>query len=224
MPATLAFDVYGTLVDTNGVVTLLKGMVGERAAEFAQRWRDKQLEYSFRRALMQRYQPFAVCVAQSLDYVSDSMAADLTNVQKDSLLQFFRTLPAFDDVEPALQAMQQVGFNMYAFSNGQKDAVEGLLVGAGIRQYFDGVASVGDVKSFKPDPAVYQHCLKQTGSSATDTWLVSGNPFDVVGAMSAGFNGAWIQRSPLAIFDTWGESPDLMVDSLTGLIEKIRAR
>lgn len=31
---TLAFDVYGTLIDTNGVVHLLETMVGNRAKVF----------------------------------------------------------------------------------------------------------------------------------------------------------------------------------------------
>jgi len=221
MPVTLAFDVYGTLVDTNGVITLLQDMVGERAGEFARRWRDKQLEYSFRRALMKRYEPFAVCVSQSLEYVDESMGTKLSDEQKQSLLLFFRELPAFDDVEPALKAMQAKGIAMYAFSNGKQDAVARLLKSAGIRNYFKDVVSVDDVNSFKPDPAVYQHFLKQAGSQADHTWLVSGNPFDVIGAMSAGWKGVWVQRSPQAVFDPCDLEADLVVNSLAGLVEEI---
>lgn len=221
MAVTLAFDVYGTLVDTNGVVTLLKDMVGDCAAEFASKWRDRQLEYSYRRALMQRYEPFAVCVSQSLDYVCDSLAIELIDEQKQSLLHFFRKLPAFDDVEPTLQVMQEKGFCMYAFSNGKKDAVEGLLNGAGIREYFDGVVSVNDVQSFKPDPAVYQYFLKQAKSEPDDTWLISGNPFDVIGALSAGLKAAWVQRSPQAVFDPWEFQPSVTVTSLSELVTRI---
>lgn len=223
MSLTLAFDVYGTLVDTNGVVALLRDMVGERASEFAQRWRDKQLEYSFRRALMKRYEPFALCVSQSLEYVDESMGTELSDEQKQSLLLFFRELPAFDDVEPALKAMQEKGVAMYAFSNGKQDAVERLLKSAGIRKFFKDVVSVDAVNSFKPDPAVYQHFLRQTGSAAERTWLVSGNPFDVIGAMSAGWNGAWVRRSPRAVFDPCDLEADLVVDSLVGLVEEIRS-
>ena len=224
MSLTLAFDIYGTLVDTNGVVTLLKDMVGDRAEEFARRWRDKQLEYSFRRALMRRYEPFAVCVSQSLEYVCESMAIELTDEQMASLLQFFRKLPAFDDVEPTLKAMKEKDFRMYAFSNGKQDAVEGLLKGAGIRDYLDGVISVDDVQSFKPDPVVYQHFLKQAGSDADNTWLISGNPFDVVGAMSAGLKGAWVQRTPQAVFDPCDMEPDLIVSGLGDLVGAIGSR
>lgn len=219
---TLAFDVYGTLVDTNGVVALLEDMVGDRAGEFAQRWRDKQLEYSFRRALMKRYEPFAVCVQQSLEFVDASLQTWLTGEQKQSLLQFFRALPAFDDVEPALQALKDRGIAMHAFSNGKADAVEGLLVSANIRDYFDGVVSVDDVQSFKPDPAVYHHFLASTGAAAEDTWLISGNPFDVIGARSAGWKGAWVKRSAQAVFDPWEFEADLVIGSLSGLADNIQ--
>ena len=42
MELTLAFDVYGTLTDTHGVVTKLQETVGARAKEFSQTWRDNQ--------------------------------------------------------------------------------------------------------------------------------------------------------------------------------------
>ncbi|RMF46291.1 MAG: haloacid dehalogenase type II, partial [Deltaproteobacteria bacterium] len=50
---TLAFDVYGTLIDTHGVLTALEKLVGDKALAFSNSWRDKQLEYSFRKGLMQ---------------------------------------------------------------------------------------------------------------------------------------------------------------------------
>ena len=59
--ATIAFDVYGTLIDTDGVVYQLREWIGSQADVFSQTWRSKQLEYSFRRGLMRRYENFAVC-------------------------------------------------------------------------------------------------------------------------------------------------------------------
>ena len=71
MPLKIAFDIYGTLFDTQGVVFLLKGFIGDLAEEFSLTWRNKQLEYSFRKALMQDYQDFSICTRQALDYTSD---------------------------------------------------------------------------------------------------------------------------------------------------------
>ncbi len=54
MRQTLAFDVYGTLIDTQGIAATLKGWMGERATVLARAWREKQLEYTFRRGLRGR--------------------------------------------------------------------------------------------------------------------------------------------------------------------------
>ena len=75
MATTLAFDVHGTLIDTHGVSLALQGMVGTRAAEFSRHWRDKQLEYSFRRGLMQHYASFATCTRDALEYTCESRPA-----------------------------------------------------------------------------------------------------------------------------------------------------
>ncbi len=99
MSVTLAFDVYGTLIDTHGVISKLREIVGDRAEEFSQTWRDKQLEYSFRRALMQNYENFAVCTSQALDYTCAFHKVSLTDEQKAELLGIYRVLPAFSDVK-----------------------------------------------------------------------------------------------------------------------------
>ena len=77
MSLTLAFDVYGTLIDTRGITSALEGLVGDRAARFADLWRSKQLEYSFRRGLMGAYQDFSVCTAQSLAHTCELMGVSL---------------------------------------------------------------------------------------------------------------------------------------------------
>ena len=173
MAAVLAFDVYGTLIDTQGVVTRLSEYIGDQAEDFSRAWRDKQLEYSFRRGLMRSYATFAVCTSQALDYTDSYLGTGLSPDQKAALLAGYRSLPAFDDVQGALSQLRSDGHALYAFSNGTADAVETLLRTAGIRELFDGVVSVDDRQTFKPNPDVYAHCLSSTASSASDAWLVS---------------------------------------------------
>jgi len=218
---TLAFDVYGTLIDTHGVLTALEGLVGERAKAFSNTWRDKQLEYSFRKGLMQNYQTFAVCTRQALDYSCALHGVELSDKQKKELMAIYRVLPAFEDASMGLNQLKDAGFSLFAFSNGEPEALESLLGNAGIRALFNGVVSVDDIKSFKPNPGVYSHFLRQSGATGGDAWLISSNPFDVIGALSAGMKSAWVKRSPEAIFDPWGMEPTLTVSSLTELAEKI---
>ena len=221
MAITLAFDVYGTLIDTNGVLTALEVLVGNKAQAFSQTWRDKQLEYSFRRGLMQNYQTFAVCTRQALDYTCAFHKVSFTDEQKAELLGIYRVLPAFNDVKEGLSQLKAAGFRLYAFSNGKADALEMLLNTAGVRDLFLDVVSVDDIKVFKPSPATYGHFLRQAGATGGGAWLISSNPFDVIGAISAGMKAAWVKRSAEAIFDPWGIEPTTIVTSLVELQEQI---
>ena len=221
MATTLAFDVYGTLINTHGVLTALEELVGDKAKAFSNTWRDKQLEYSFRKALMQNYETFAVCTSQALDYTCAFYGSSLSAAQKQALMSRYRTLPAFADVKDGLTQLQAAGFRLYAFSYGAAEALEVLLSNAGIRALFLGVVSVDDLKSFKPNPGVYSHFLRQSKSTGGSAWLISSNPFDVIGSISAGMKSAWIQRSPDAIFDPWGIAPTLQVSSLSELKDAI---
>lgn len=221
MKTTLAFDVYGTLIDTNGVINLLEKFIGEKAKVFSATWRDKQLEYSFRRGHMQNYVNFAVCTSQALDYTCLFLKVDLKDEQKKELMDIYAILPAFDEVKEALEKFKKKGFRLFAFSNGKKEAVEKLLTNAGIIDLFLGVVSVDDIKTFKPSPAAYAHFLRSADAKSGDSWLISSNAFDVTGSISSGMRSAWIQRSNENIFDPWEIQPTIKSKSLLELCEEI---
>lgn len=215
MAITLGFDVYGTLIDTAGVTAALRPLAGDRAAAFAQLWRDKQLEYSFRRALMRKYADFAVCIAQSFDYTARVHDLTVADGERERLLGLYRTLPAFPDVAAGLAALEGLPLRLMAFSNGRRDDIEALLRHAGIRERFEGIVSLLDVRTFKPDPLAYAHFRQAAGDG--DAWLVSSNPFDVIGALSAGLKAAWVRRSSAAVFDPWDLEPTAVIGGLEEL-------
>ncbi len=221
---TLAFDVYGTLIDTNGVVVALQEMIGDRSAEFSRVWREKQLEYTFRRGLMRRYRDFSVCTRDALEYSCTALGVDINGADKQKLIESYAVLPVFPDVIGALNDLQRADYRLYAFSNGKTDAVRALLQHAGILGYFVDIISVDEIKTFKPDPAVYLHLLKRCDSTAESSWLISGNAFDVMGARSAGLRGIWLQRSAASKFDPWDDiSADADIPSLNKLNEAIKS-
>ena len=219
MAITLAFDVYGTLIDTAGVTTALERYVGDMAPQFSNTWREKQLEYSFRRGLMQNYCKFGVCTRNALEYTCKTKGVDLATVDMDSLMSEYRKLPAFADAKEALPRLQSAGHSLFAFSNGPAEDVSALLKNAELEHYFEGVVSTDEIQSFKPNPAVYAHFLRKSGATGAEAWLISGNPFDVIGALSAGMKGAWVKRQEKAVFDPWEFEPTVTVSALTGLEE-----
>jgi 2-haloacid dehalogenase len=219
---TLGFDVYGTLIDTHGVVTQLQTIVGSAAMDVSQCWRQKQLEFTFRRGLMAQYVDFSTCTREALDYTNEVMKLALTAEQKGQLLSAYLTLPAFSDVAKGLQALQKQGVNLFAFSNGTAQGVEAVLQASGIDQYFIDIVSVDAIKTFKPDPAVYEYFLAKTNAPINDAWLVSSNPFDISGARAVGLNAAWVQRSEDQIFDPCGEGPNIVVKDLIALTQSLK--
>lgn len=218
MSKILAFDVYGTLVDTAGIATQLARHVGDQAPAFAELWRSKQLEYSFRRGLMRNYCTFAVCTRQALDYCCEALRQPLADVVKQDLMAAYANLPPFAEVTEALARFKASEHRLYAFSNGAEMDVRQLLKASGLAGYFQDVVSVDPVHSFKPDPAVYAHFLRSADAQATQTWMISSNPFDVLGARSAGLCAAWIRRRPQP-FDPWDLSPSLEVPNLGALAD-----
>lgn len=201
MAQTLAFDVYGTLIDTAGVVRQLSTMVGEAAPAFSQRWREKQLEYSFRRGLMGAYRDFSVCTHDALTFVSSEMSLPLTDEQVDLLMACYRQLPAFEDARRALPKLQALGHRIYAFSNGLAEDVAALLRYAAIDHLFLDIISADEIHTFKPDPAIYRHFSARCEMPVQRCWLISSNAFDVLGAAAVGFKTAWIRRNPTTSFD-----------------------
>jgi len=220
MTITIGFDIYGTLIDPYGVTVKLAEYT-DQSAEFSRIWRDKQLEYTFRRGLMRHYENFAVCTRNALDYTDSLLNTSLDDDAKQALMEAYRVLPAFEDVPESLKVSKNAGFRLFGFSNGLQSAVEGLLEHAGISEYFEGVVSVDDLHTFKPNPDVYQHFIKVTGAEAGNAWLVSSNPFDVMGAVNIGMKAAWLQRSHNVVFDPWGIEPTIRVKSLLELPELI---
>lgn len=209
--ATIGFDVYGTLVDPLEMNRHLRALLGGQAGPFAALWREKQLEYTFRRGLMRQYVSFDLCTAQALRYVVQSLAADVSEADQARLLAQYRELPPFPDALPGITRLKAAGHTVVAFSNGVEATVRALLDYAGILPALDGVISVDDMRTFKPDPDVYVHLTRRVNQPVAETWLVSGNPFDVIGAKAVGLRAAWVRRNPDTAFDPWGIEPDCVV-------------
>lgn len=217
MTVALAFDIYGTLIDPHGVVRQLQQTLGEGADGFSRVWRDKQLEYSWRRGLMRRYADFGVCTRQALDYADRLLQTGLDEATKQSLMAAYRELPAYDDVPAALELLRGGDCRLYAFSNGTPDMVAAVLEHAGIDGYFADIVSVDALQTFKPDPEVYRHMIGVAGVDPGDCWLVSSNGFDVIGAVAAGMKAAWLKRISGVVFDPWGIEPTVEIASLDEL-------
>jgi 2-haloacid dehalogenase len=219
----LAFDVYGTLIDPFHMEEHLAAAFGDKAKQASELWRSKQLEFSFRRALMKKYQDFNVCTAQALQLVCEQFRIPLSETEQQALLGQYSRIPAYPDAAAALKLLHQAGYGMVACSNGTEKAVHGLLEHAKLSPYIREIVSVDGIRTFKPDPAVYEYLVERSHVKKEMVWMISSNPFDVIGAKSCGLRTAWVQRDAKRVFDPWEFKSDIVVGGLEKLAEGLRS-
>jgi 2-haloacid dehalogenase len=93
---------------------------------------------------------------------------------------------------------------------------------------FKDMVTVDEVHQYKPSKASYEHLAKQTGkgtSQMSKLWLVSGNPFDIVGARATGMQAIWVDRAGAGWKDAAAPDlrPTVIVNSLEQIVDKIHA-
>ncbi|MPZ86448.1 MAG: haloacid dehalogenase type II [Actinophytocola sp.] len=217
----LAFDVYGTLVDPIGIsAQLARHLPGEVAGRVAEVWRRKQLEITFRLTAMGRYEDFEWCTRRALTYALAHAGHELPASIQDSLIARYDHLDPFPDAAPGLARLRTEGYLLAAFSNGTPAMLAAVLAATGLREHFDEVISVDEVRVFKPSPLTYHHAARRLDRAPSAVRLISSNPFDIIGAEAAGLRAAWIDRTGGA-FEADGTPPDVVVTTLTDLADRL---
>jgi len=213
----LVFDAYGTLFDVLSVTSLCEILFPGSGAALAVTWRGKQLQYSLLRSLMERYVDFWQITHDALIYSTRALGLELTGEKRDRLMDAYRTLHAFRDVKPGLEALRAKGLRLAILSNGAPDMLRSAVASAGIGDLLDEIISVDDVKVFKPSPRVYKMALARLGMAASDIGFVSSNSWDVAGAASAGLTAFWIQRAVAEPPEELGFAAARVVHAITDL-------
>lgn len=95
------FDVYGTLFDVSSVIKVCQEVTPEPEA-FAALWRAKQLEYTFLRSLMGKYENFWRVTEEALLYAIKQHSLAVTNEQKRRLMESWLHLQPFPEVRETL--------------------------------------------------------------------------------------------------------------------------
>jgi 2-haloacid dehalogenase len=217
---TLAFDVYGTLVESTPDSKKLERFVPGQASRLAEVWRQKQLELTFRLTAMERYEDFDQVTSKALDFALASVGHSLDVDQRDMLVDEYNHLEPFTDTRPGLERLAAMGYAMVIFSNATPRMLERLVRATELDPFFQAIISVDEVRSYKPSPQVYRHVADRLRRPASEVRLVSSNPFDVIGAQATGMKAAWVNRSG-GLFDPLGSPPNISTCLLTELADAL---
>ena len=189
----LVFDAYGTLFDVHSISVACESLFPGKGAELSRLWRGKQLEYTWLRSLMGRYIEFETITADALHAACRMLGLPLQQSGATLLMKSYRQLQLFPEIKDALATLQDR--KLAILSNGSPEMLNAVIEHSGLSQSFDAVISVDELKTFKPDPGVYDLAVKHLGEAAHEIGFVSSNFWDIAGATSYGLRTFWINRN-----------------------------
>ena len=214
----LAFDLYGTLLDVRSLDRLGAAETGGPDS-FVAAWRQKQLEYTWLRAAMDRYHDFWTVTGEALDYTLQRLGLSVDPGARRRLMDAWLTLLPYSEVPAALGQLRPA--TLAVLSNGSPHMLDRALRAADLHHLFAHVLSVDEVKTYKPAPAVYALAERHLGLGRSTILFVSSNAWDAAGAKAFGLRVAWINRTG-APAERLGFEPDVVVRDLEELVEHVR--
>jgi 2-haloacid dehalogenase len=217
----LAFDAYGTLFDVHSVIDLGEELFPGQGTALSNTWRQKQLQYTWARTLMGRYQDFWKVTEDGLVFAAKSLNLKLEPDKRKRLMEAYLSLAAFPDVAQGLKELSGAGYQLGILSNGTPRMLREAAKSAGIEGSFAHVISVDEIKIYKPSPRVYGLAPTKFKLPRATLGFVSSNSWDVAGAASFGLTTFWINRGNQPM-DELGFPPARTVNKLTDLLPALK--
>jgi len=216
-PKAFIFDAYGTLFDVHSVVEAGRALTRDPQA-LSLLWRQKQLEYTWLRTLMGRYEDFWAVTEAALRFALGRLGIAAGDEAVARLMDAYLSLATFPDVAGALAGL--AGTPLGILSNGSPRMLDAAVRSSGLAGTFRHVLSVDAVRAYKPSPTVYELGPRAFGVPAGDILFVSSNAWDVAGAKAFGYRTCWCNRLA-APMDRLGVSPDFEVRTLDEIPGKL---
>jgi 2-haloacid dehalogenase len=207
------FDAYGTLFDVHSVVEAGRALTADPLA-LSVLWRQKQLEYTWLRSLMGRYEDFWMVTEAALRHSVKRLGLAASDADLARLMNAYHTLACFPEVPEALARL--TGRPRAILSNGAPRMLAAAVASSRLDHLVEHVISVDRVKIYKPAPAVYALGPSTLGVPAEELLFVSSNAWDVAGAKAFGYRVAWCNRAG-APEEELGVRADYVVTNLSEL-------
>lgn len=188
----VVFDAYGTLYDIQSVAAITDDAYPGYGEIITQIWRLKQLEYTWLRSLMRRYEDFSVITRDSLTYTLRCLGLKNDRGVFERIMNKYVHLDLYPDAKAALANLKD--FKLAILSNGSTDMLNSLVRNTGLDHVLEATISIDSKRIFKPSPEAYTLIESRLGVSPAEVLFVSSNPFDACGAKAFGLKVAWIER------------------------------
>ena len=218
--STVTFDSYSTLVDVDAAETALADRVDGDPRPISRMWRARSLLYTMIGNFVDAYQPFYEMNRDALTYALAAHSVDVSGPERDEILAVYHELDVFDDVRSGMEQLRDAGYPLYVVSNGNPEMLSSMVEHADIGDLLEDTISADEVETFKPDAELYRHAAARTGTPIEEIVHISAGQFDIAGAVHAGMQGAWLNRSGGAR-EVFGPQPDVIADSVHDLADEL---
>lgn len=217
---TILFDINETVLNLSVLAPKFERVFSDQTT--LPLWFSMLLHSSTVTALTQVKSSFASLAGDMLDNIAVRKGVTLSPTDREDILKTFAHLPAHADIKSALTQLRENGYQTVAFSNSSLDLITQQISHAGLSDYFDHVFSVEATASFKPAPKVYHWIAQQLQQPINQLRLVATHDWDTHGALSAGMQAAYINRSG-APYHPQYKQPNIKADDMKTLVKKIIA-
>ncbi len=187
------FDAYGTLFDYASAASRCHEVPQTLREKLNLLWREKQLHYTWLRALQGRHADFWQVTGDALDFALETAGIDDAALRERLMSQYLR-LEAFPEVPQVLQRLKAAGLKTAILSNGSPEMLEAAVRHAKLDSLLDAVLSVEAVGVYKPHPKVYQLAVDRLGLEPRAIAFQSSNAWDAWAASAFGLRVVWCNR------------------------------
>jgi 2-haloacid dehalogenase len=217
---TVTFDSYSTIVDVDAAEQALADHVAGDPQPVSRLWRSRSLMYTMIGNFVDAYQPFYEMNRDALTYALAAHGIDVSENERDEILAVYHELDVFDDVRDGIERLREAGYPVYVVSNGNPEMLATMVEGAGIGDLIEDTISADEVATFKPHAEIYRHAAARTGTPVRNVVHVSAGQFDVAGAVHAGMQAVWLNRSG-APRERFGPQPDYEAASIHDVADEL---
>lgn len=218
---TILFDINETVLDLASLKPKFKAAFADESVMAL--WFSMLLHTSTVCALTGVKSDFANLAGNMLDEVAARLSVNLSDTMRADILASFSSLSPHADIKSALTRLRTCDYRTVAFSNSSLKLITTQIENAGLINYFDEIISVEETGSFKPDPVVYEFVAQRINRPIEDLRLVATHDWDTHGALSAGMQAAYIDRSG-APYHSLYLQPDVYASSMDEVVEQIFVR
>jgi 2-haloacid dehalogenase len=217
----IAFDAFPVL-DPRPVFARAEELFPGRGGALSEAWRIRQFEYTWLRAVAERYADFWQVTEDALIYAGKALELDLTAEHRERLMQAYLQLPPWPDAVSALEALKKAGFRLALLSNFTPPMLEAGIRNGHLDGLFEHSLSTDAIRSYKPAPRTYGMAIEAFKLKREEILFVAFAGWDAAGARSFGYKTFWVNRLKLPA-EELGTTADATGDSLADLVAFISA-